>query len=69
MPAGLAGGLVPPAGPLTQASLASLLGVSLGTIRNWEQGRNEPNGTPAILLRLLDRHPELVDEVKHMVAT
>ena len=42
---------------LTQAGLAALLGVSLGTIRNWEQGRNEPNRAAATLLRLLDRHP------------
>lgn len=53
---------------LTQEGLAALLGVSLGTVRNWEQGRNEPNGAAATLLRLLDRHPELVDEVKHFSA-
>lgn len=49
---------------LTQRGLAALLGVSLGTIRNWEQGRNDPNGATATLLRLLDRHPELLDEVR-----
>jgi len=49
---------------LTQAGLASLLGVSPGTIRNWEQGRNEPNGAAATLLKLVDRHPDWVGEVE-----
>lgn len=33
------------------------------TIANWEQGRSKPNAQAAILLRLLERHPELLDEI------
>lgn len=33
------------------------------TIANWEQGRSKPNAQAAILLRLVDRHPELLDEI------
>lgn len=33
------------------------------TIANWEQGRSKPNAQAAILLKLLDRHPELLDEI------
>ena len=50
---------------LPQEGLAQLLGVGLGTIRNWEQGRIEPKGAAATLLRLLDKRPELLEELKH----
>ncbi|WP_426178085.1 helix-turn-helix domain-containing protein [Massilia sp. TWR1-2-2] len=33
------------------------------TIANWEQGRSKPNAQAAILLRLVDLHPELLDEI------
>jgi putative transcriptional regulator len=33
------------------------------TIANWEQGRSKPNAQTAILLKLVDRHPELLDEI------
>lgn len=33
------------------------------TIANWEQGRSRPNAQAAILLKLVDRHPELLDEI------
>lgn len=48
---------------LTQQGLAKLLDVGLGTVRNWEQGRVEPKGAAAALLRLLDRRPDLIREV------
>jgi putative transcriptional regulator len=33
------------------------------TVANWEQGRSKPNAQAAILLKLVDRHPELLDEI------
>ena len=33
------------------------------TIANWEQGRSKPNAQAAILLKLVDRHPDLLDEI------
>ena len=33
------------------------------TIANGEQGRSRPNAQAAILLRLVDLHPELLDEI------
>ena len=33
------------------------------TLENWEQGRSKPNAQAAILLKLVDRHPELLDEI------
>ena len=35
------------------------IGVSLETIRNWEQGKRAPTGAARALLRILDRSPEL----------
>ena len=47
---------------LSQAAFALRIGVSVGTIRNWEQGRRTPQGPVRILLALLDRNPRIVEE-------
>ncbi|WP_262032101.1 helix-turn-helix domain-containing protein [Microvirga sp. Mcv34] len=47
---------------LSQAAFARRIGVSVGTIRNWEQGRRAPQGPARILLALLDRNPRIVEE-------
>jgi putative transcriptional regulator len=48
---------------LSQAQFASALGVSKRTIEQWEQGRREPSGAAKQLLRIAERHPELLLEV------
>jgi putative transcriptional regulator len=45
---------------LSQAKFAALLGISTGTLRNWEQGRREPEGAARVLLRVAARHPDAV---------
>ncbi len=45
---------------LSQAEFARLLGVELGTLRNWEQGRREPTGPARALLRAICNDPEHV---------
>jgi putative transcriptional regulator len=47
---------------LSQAAFARRIGVPVGTIRNWEQGRRWPQGPARILLALLDRNPRIVEE-------
>jgi putative transcriptional regulator len=42
---------------LTQAGMAALLGVSVATVRNWEQRRVEPDDAARTLIRLLADHP------------
>jgi putative transcriptional regulator len=42
---------------LTQRQFASLLRVSVDTLQNWEQGRRQPSGPAAILLRVLEVDP------------
>ena len=45
---------------LTQEKFARLLGISVATLRNWEQGRRKPEGAARILLQVAVRHPEAV---------
>ena len=48
---------------LSQAEFASVLGVSKRTLEQWEQGRREPSGAAKTLLRIAERHPEVLVEV------
>ena len=45
---------------LTQAEFARRFQVSLGTVRDWEQGRRQPDGPAQVLLWVIDREPEAV---------
>jgi putative transcriptional regulator len=45
---------------LSQSQFAALLGISVATLRNWEQGRRKPEGPARILLQVAARHPEVV---------
>lgn len=45
---------------LSQSDFARQVGVSLGTLRNWEQGRRCPDGAARVLLAMLDKDPEIV---------
>ena len=45
---------------LSQAAFAALLGVSPRTLQDWEQGRRQPTGPARSLLRIADRHPEVL---------
>jgi putative transcriptional regulator len=53
---------------LSQGQFAALLGISVGTLRNWEQGRREPDGPARVLLQVAARHPEAVWDVVRPVA-
>jgi putative transcriptional regulator len=39
---------------LSQNEFAALLGVSVKTLQNWEQGRRSPQGCPLVSLRPLN---------------
>lgn len=45
---------------LSQPEFASLIGVSVATLRNWEQGRRRPVGPARALLRIAATHPDAV---------
>ncbi len=42
---------------LTQAEFTALFGVSIATVRNWEQGRRAPRGPARAFLRVIEREP------------
>lgn len=48
---------------LTQEAFSARIGVSTGTLRNWEQGRRTPDGPARVLLALVDRNPRIVEEM------
>ena len=48
---------------LSQNEFATLLGISLATLQNWEQGRRVPQGPARILLQVVAKHPEAVWDV------
>ena len=48
---------------LSQERFAKLLGISVSTLRNWEQGRRKPEGPARVLLRVAARHPEAILDV------
>ena len=45
---------------LTQREFAALLGISVATLRNWEQGRRTPEGPAMALLKVAQKHPQAV---------
>jgi len=47
---------------LTQETFAQALGISVHTLRNWEQGRRRPEGPAVALLRIAARHPRIIRE-------
>ena len=45
---------------MSQGEFAKLLGVSVRTLQDWEQGRREPSGAAKTLLRIASQNPEAV---------
>lgn len=48
---------------LSQSEFAAMLGISVGTLRNWEQGRRTPEGPARVLLQVAAKHPDAVWDV------
>lgn len=48
---------------LSQASFAALMGVSVRTLQDWEQGRREPSGAAKTLLKVAQLHPEILQKL------
>ena len=45
---------------LTQEQFARAMGISVHTLRNWEQDRRRPEGPALALLRIAARHPRII---------
>lgn len=48
---------------LAQSEFAKLLGVSVHTLQDWEQGRRTPSGAAQTLMKVARRHPETLREL------
>lgn len=49
----------------SQVEFALMIGVSVATLRNWEQGRRTPDGPALALLRVTAQNPEAVVKALH----
>jgi putative transcriptional regulator len=48
---------------LSQAQFANKFGFPPATLRNWEQGRARPDAPTRVLLAVIAKHPEAVEDV------
>ncbi len=48
---------------LSQAAFAARYGFPAATVRDWEQGRRRPEAAARVLLLIIQRHPDVVEEV------
>ena len=46
----------------SQSEFALMIGVSISTLQNWEQGRRQPEGPARALLRVAAKNPKAVAE-------
>ena len=53
---------------LSQAEFAARFGFQPATLRNWEQGRTRPDGPARVLLAVIARHPEAVEDAVRMAS-
>ena len=53
---------------LSQADFAEAFGISVATLRNWEQGRRMPRGPARLLLAVIELEPEAVQRVLRSLA-
>jgi len=49
---------------LSQMAFAGLMGVSVRTIQEWEQGRRSPSGAAQTLLKIADNYPTVFSKLK-----
>ena len=47
---------------LSQSEFAAKFGFQSATLKNWEQGRTRPDGPARVLLAVIARHPEAVED-------
>jgi putative transcriptional regulator len=54
---------------VSQTEFALMIGVSVRTLQNWEQGRRKPEGPAKALLRVASRNPSAVLDALHAEKT
>lgn len=48
---------------LTQAAFADRYGFTVGAVRDWEQGRRQPEAAARILLKVIEKRPDVIEAV------
>jgi len=48
---------------LSQTQFAALLGVSVRTLQDWEQGRREPSAAAKTLIKIAELHPRVLKKI------
>lgn len=48
---------------MSQGDFAERFGINTATLRNWEQGRRQPEGPARVLLQIIDREPAAVQRI------
>ena len=48
---------------MSQPAFADLIGVSVRTLQAWEQGKRNPSGAARTLIRVAEKHPEILREL------
>ncbi|MDO4698774.1 MAG: helix-turn-helix domain-containing protein [Pasteurellaceae bacterium] len=48
---------------LSQRLFAERLGISVNTLKSWEQGKRQPSGSALALMKLITKKPELIAEL------
>jgi putative transcriptional regulator len=54
---------------LSQPEFAALMGISIKTLQNWEQGRRVPEGAARVLLQVAAKYPEVIWDVVKVKST
>ena len=47
----------------SQTEFAQMIGISVSTLRNWEQGERKPTGPAMVLLKIVDNDPSYVERI------
>lgn len=48
---------------MSQSVIAGLMGVSVRTLQDWEQGHRGPQGPAVAVLRMAEQHPEVFSQL------
>ena len=47
----------------TESDFATMMGVSISTLRSWEEGKHSPDGPAEALLRIAAKSPKMVIKI------
>ena len=46
-----------------QPAFSKLLGIPVATLRDWEQGRKQPDSAAVTLIKVAQKHPEALEDI------